>query len=229
MKPTKRLVLAGALITLFISGNVAANDGTPPWIHELVQNNTNVNIKLGIVYNGEPGIDDAYRIERDGPEGEADVIDDKTFEEADAVSTVDRCRHGWDHTDLCASDPGDCLDCDGDSVLECNTMEEGWCETVLYFEVVDWCVPAGSTTYSFFKMGNDYTEDDEAITVEEWTEDCEPPAADTDTDTDGDTDSDSDGCSIVGTGVGGQNGLWASLMLLAGVAVLITIRRKSHK
>ncbi len=228
MKPTKKLMLAGALIALFISGNVAANDGTPPWIHELVQNNTNVNIKLGIVGNGEPGIEAAYRIERDGSEGEVAIIDDKTFEEVDAFNTVDRCRNGWDHTDQCASDPDGCLDCDGDTVLECDTMDDGWCETVFYFEVVDWCVPAGSTAYSFFKMGNDYTEDDETIYVEEWTEDCELPAADADTDTDGDTDSDSDGCSIVGAGLGGQNCLWASLMLLAGIAILTTIRRKSR-
>lgn len=183
----------GALIASLTCGVASANDGTPPWIHELVQENTDVKLTLGIVDSGEPGINDSYRIERDGPEGAVDVIDDTKFNQADAVATEDRCRGGMDNTEECAETPEDCQDCDGDEVLECNTYYDGWCETVFYFEVVDWCVPAGETDYLLSAMGNDWTEDEKTITVEAWTDECEPPAADADTDTDTDADTDVDG------------------------------------
>ncbi len=236
MKMKQLSIFSAALVVAFVSSNALANDGTPPWIHELIQSDTNVDITLGIVDSGEPGLGESYRIERDGPEGVVDVVDDETFSAADAVETEDRCRGGWEEIEYCAENPDDCLDCDGDQVLECNTYYDGWCETVYYFEVTDWCVPAGATLYALYEMNETWTLDDQSIEVEAWDGECEPPAGDVDTDTDTDTDSDADddaeddgdgGCSVAGPGANGTSGIAALLISLFGAAAFFLSRRSS--
>jgi len=232
MKSKKTLILLGALLASLISGNALANDGTPPWIHELVQSDdTNITITIGIVDSGEPGLSSSYTVERDGPEGVETVIEETSFVAADADETEERCRGGMDMTAQCEKDPTYCVDCDGDKILECNTYDYGWCETVYYFDVVDWCVPAGETDYSFFEADFQYVIDQETIEVEPWDGECEPPATDTDTDTDSDIDSDSDsdtdsdsdsdgddaegnsddGCTV--SGVGSSTSSWLASIL----------------
>ena len=219
------------LIASLVAVNASANDGTPPWIHQLIQSDeTNVTITLGIVDSGEPGIGESYTIERQGAEGQEAVVEGETFKAEEAIETVDRCRGGWESIEDCAADPEGCEDCDGDGVLECDTYNDGWCETVYYFDVTDWCVSEGETSYTLFETDDDWEIDEETIQVEAWGGDCEAPAADTDTDADTDADDDGDGsegCSVTGVGASEGGAAAPILMLLVGMAVLLRNRNRS--
>ena len=127
MKPKNVLILLGALVAVLVSGEAFANDGTPPFIHELIQsNNTNVDISLGFVDSGEPGINDTYRVTRDGPEGVETVIGDTTFSPADAVETEERCRGGWEEIEYCEENPSHCLSWRRTNAINENSICNSW-------------------------------------------------------------------------------------------------------
>ena len=139
METTRTLALL-ALTAVLLSPDLAqANDGTPPWIHEAIQEGQDVRLVVGVVDNGEPGWGDAIDVFRDGKV----IFDDERFHGSDALSQEKGCR-GWDTGDYCEDEENFCEDCDEDGTPEC----AGWCETTGTFELVDKCVPAGEHTWS---------------------------------------------------------------------------------
>lgn len=135
----------------WLSGSIAlANDGVPPELHELMQAGPDVVITLRIFdEGGEPGVDEAYTVGREGAEP---LVAGHMFNPADAVQVEVGCRHYSDQ-DLCVgADPDDslCIDCDEDGLPECSRHSfENWCERELFFELVDTCAPPGEATYLF--------------------------------------------------------------------------------
>lgn len=206
---------AGAAVLLGGLGTASANDGTPARIHALMQQDSNVVVTLAIVEGGEPGLAEEYTVTRDGPEGTEAVIEDEEFELGDEVGSEPHCRGSVD-LEYCAEHPEECLDCDGDDVLECNTWGDGWCDTFLLYEVTDWCVPPGETGYRLTAEGWDWYDDELAITVEEWDGECSAPGAD---------DGGGGGCSA--SGAGSRSGAPGplSLVLLALAGAFLAARR----
>jgi hypothetical protein len=140
-------VLLGCLL---LGPLASANDGAPPGIHALIQEGPDVLIVLRIyAEGGEPGVDEAYTV---GREGEPPIVAEHVFDPAEAVDAEVGCRHYSDQ-ELClgaAPDDSLCIDCDEDGVPECSRHSfENWCERKLFFEVVDTCVQPGDTTYQF--------------------------------------------------------------------------------
>jgi hypothetical protein len=206
--------MAGAAALLGGLGSASANDGTPSWIHALVQDGSDIEVTLAIVQGGEPGLSDEFTVTRDGPEGTAIVTEDEEFQLGDEVGSEGRCRGSVD-LEYCAEHQDECLDCDEDGVLECNTWGDGWCDTILYFELTDWCVPPGDTEYRLTADGWEWYDDELSITVEEWEGECTPPGA-------GDG---SGGCSV--SGAGSRSGVPGplSLVLLALAGAFLAARR----
>jgi hypothetical protein len=220
MTTTKRFwpgAVAGVAILLGGLGTASANDGTPAWIHALLQKDSNVVVTLAIVENGEPGLADAFTVTRNGPEGTASVTEDEEFQAGDEAWSEGQCR-GTVDPEYCAENPDECLDCDEDGVLECNTEGDGWCNNVLFFELTDWCVPPGETTYRLTADGWDWYEKQKSIAVEEWEGECSPPGAD---------GGGGGGCSA--SGAGSRSGAPGPLhLLLLALAGALLSRRRSR-
>jgi len=200
-------LLAGLLLTLPATF-ARANDGTPPELFALMQQGQDVEVTLEIVGSGEPGLGEEYDLVRDGSGGEVDLLVGEQLQAESAVSSEVRCRGGWDDSEACADNPDECLDCDDDGVPECPLEYDGWCETVYYFEVVDYCVPAGETTYTFAADGWAF-EDSLSIDVVDSGEECTVPGG-----------GDGDGCSVVGLGRSGPGVGPALIILVVGLALL---------
>jgi hypothetical protein len=63
----KGLLFSVAGLAMMSAASTAlANDGTPPWIHELVQDGQDVRITLAVVSDGEPGMGESYTLTRNG-------------------------------------------------------------------------------------------------------------------------------------------------------------------
>ncbi|HUT79437.1 MAG TPA: hypothetical protein VM285_17200 [Polyangia bacterium] len=218
MKRFRLGAMAGVVVLLVGLGSAWANDGTPSWVHELMQDGSNVEVTLAIVENGEPGLPDAFTVTRDGPEGTATVVEDEEFQLGDEMGSEGQCRGSVD-PEYCVDHAEECLDCDEDGVLECNTYGDGWCDTILFFELTDWCVPPGETTYRLTAEGWEWSDDEMEITVEEWDGECTPPGAD---------DGGGGGCSVSGAGLGAEAPESLSLLLLALASAFLSLRR-SHR
>jgi hypothetical protein len=109
------LVIA-AVIALPLTAS--ANDGTPPWIFELVQQGDGVAITLAIVSGGEPGFGESYTLTRTDPEGSTAVFEERQFTNDDIEESRIECRGGGTGDELCQTEPENCTDCDGDGVPE---------------------------------------------------------------------------------------------------------------
>jgi MYXO-CTERM domain-containing protein len=149
-----------------------ANDGSPPRIHELMQDGHDVVITLRILDMGEPGLDTAYTLTRDSAK---ELVSERVFQPAEAAQTERVCRHYSDQ-DLCAGADLDdplCIDCDEDGLPECSRHEfENWCEIKYFFEVVDTCVRPGETRYTLSADDWGFSET-QSLVVEEASGVCE--------------------------------------------------------
>jgi hypothetical protein len=222
--------IVGIVTTLFCE-QLLANDGTPPKIFELIQEGQDVVITLEIVEDGEPGISDAYTIERSRSSKEKTLFSGKTFDIADAVDKTGRCT-GLEAVEECAQADGipeqcegfedvfsdipdecyemvyECADCDDDRTLECPIVGYGGihdvrCETVYYFDVVDQCVPAGTIAYTLTASDWPYTYT-ETLQVNDSSEECTVP-------------NDNVGCSITAVGTPETNQLVFLALLMIGI------------
>ena len=193
-------VLALALAPAMAS----ANDGTPAWIHALIQEGDDVKITLRIADNGEPGIHDEYTLTRKGAGDPVVVVQDTSYGDVDATSIEGECRGSSDDSEHCTANPGDCIDCNDDSVVEClNGENDGWCEDAYYIDIVDDCVPPGETEYELTSDFSASFDDSETITV---TGDGCSGDSDSDADTDADTDADADSDPDDGVGCSATRG-----------------------
>lgn len=161
------------MLAILLTAQLAlANDGTPASLHAAVQGEQqDVTLTLSVVKGGEPGMGAVYHLERDG----APLLSSHTFDEAEALSSLTRCRGGavWD----CTDHPELCEDCDQDGTPECNLEEGDWCEEVLSFEVIDECVPPGEQTWVLTAQDWEWFESSVSLTVEDRGLVCEDPPA----------------------------------------------------
>jgi len=190
-----RLVTVMFTACMLVSFYAAANDGTPPWIHELEQKGQDVLINIAIIDKGEPGMGASYDIirnkagDQESEPGTA-IVENRIFNANDAVNISEPGCRWWEmepEGDYCVKNPAECEDCDDDGKREC----WGWCETTHYFDIVDECVQPGTWSYSLLQSGDDWDIATEQIAVTDSGEECSP-ASDSDSDSDTDTDSDSD-------------------------------------
>jgi len=199
------LIVVASLVSL--PWTASANDGTPPWIFELVQQGDGVEITLAIVSNGEPGMADSYTLTRTGPEGNATVVEDRVFTADDAELTQGECRGGGSGDVVCTTQPEECIDCNDDGTPECDDPDgENWCDTVNYIHIVDGCVPPGQAEYRLHADGWDSNDDTETITVDDVDQDCS------------DGDDSSGGCSASGSSPSNPALIVSLLMLALGLA-----------
>jgi hypothetical protein len=95
-----------------------------------------------------PDLDSAYTLTRRGNKGSfATLLEDHVFAAENAFEVTEYDCHGWDgfghDPGFCEVYPEDCVDCDGDDVVECY----GFCAVAYRFLVVDDCVPSGDVMY----------------------------------------------------------------------------------
>ena len=222
-----KLTMALTTLALLAAPAVAeANDGTPPGIHELLQDGQDVLIDLRIVTDGEPGLSESYTLSRGGADADVDLFTDRTFEATEAAEIFSTCRGTPPGVSDCADRPEDCaLDCDGDGTPECLGGEnDGWCDEVNLFELRDDCVlPAGTVTYTLREGSIDY--DTETIEVEEEDPSCAGGDADGDGDGDGSVATDAAGGSCAVSGSRGAAPL-ASALLMIGLGLLAARRAR---
>lgn len=135
------------LLLLALPTAARANDGTPPWIQDVVQEGQDVDLTLAIVDRGEPGLSSTFQVIRTERDGEETVVmDDHVFATSEASSSADPTCRWWDDENPadCEDEAVGCDDCDHDGTPEC----DGWCQTAWYFVVTDTCVPTGDTSWT---------------------------------------------------------------------------------
>jgi len=197
MNKTEYLLIFATII-VFMPLIASANDGTPPWIYDLTQENQDVQVTLAIVQEGEPGLEQSYTLLRAQGSSSKAVFSDHIFGIEESFDMEVSCRW-WQGEDPqhCIDYPEECIDCDGDETPECY----GWCDHAFLFNVLDSCVPPGSTHYTLCTDDNEWPEDEADITVNDSGVECpddDSGAADDDTgndDTNDDDTSDDDSSS----------------------------------
>ncbi len=111
-----------------------ANDGMPPSVFEMIQEDQNVKIVLQLADSGEPGLSDTFKLTRNSGEESAEVFTDRTFSADDAIYTgAPECRWSdieMEPSEFCLKETCEgcedaeffrtvCNDCDGDGNLDC--------------------------------------------------------------------------------------------------------------
>jgi hypothetical protein len=235
LKQRSSMALSAVIVIALFCTNALTNDGTPPEIFELIQDEQDIVVTLLIVEEGEPGISDEYDLVAHSSQSKEKLLNGKRFHPSNAMESTERCRRGFDRSEACASlpdkcpepdgesgvecrgTPDPCKDCDGDGIPECPVWGSGlgfdsWCETVHYFEVINHCVPAGTASYSF--SARDWSfRDSASIEVTGSGKKCTVPG-------EGD-------CSVTKIGAGNPGGPLALLMIGMGMAVFLFARRRS--
>lgn len=116
-----------------------ANDGPPPFIEDLRQEQQDVVVTVWLADIGEPGFDDEVTVQRDGRPAVSG-----TFSLEDAREVEARC---WSSGDVSTCDRADveCLDCDGDGADDCAPDEYrlATCYRSGLVDLVDGCVAPG--------------------------------------------------------------------------------------
>jgi len=187
-----------------------ANDGPPPRLFA-EQVGHDVELRLHLAEEGEPGMRNALDLLRDG----VVIVEDRSFDEAEAVSSGWHCGGGdsvwYGDTGLirCDDMPDLCEVCDDDGEVIC---PKGGCFQDYDFLVIDACIDEGTYEYGVRQHGSDWVADDVSITVEASDEACTLP------DTGADPDATkSCGCSGLPGALPGY-GLGLGMLLIGVVA-----------
>ena len=105
---------------LLLPLGAVANDGMPASIFELVQEGQNVKVVLQMADPGDPGIGRSYELHRNSATDSVTVIENHTFDTADAVyESGPGCRWTDPPSYWCGDYPEQCSDCDGNGYAEC--------------------------------------------------------------------------------------------------------------
>ena len=229
-RPRSHVMLLTLIVCAALPATARANDGTPPWIFELIQQGDGVAITLAVVNDGEPGMAESYTLTRTDSSGSSTVFENRHFTEDDVELSQGECRGGGAGDEQCDTHPEECIDCNGDSVPECYDPEDdNWCDTVNYIHLLDECVPAGDAEYALREVTSSWDEDTETITVEDVGQDCSGGDGDGDVDADADgdggadADADADGGEIVTTEGGSSGGCVAAASGPSDPALLVSL------
>jgi hypothetical protein len=224
------------VVITFFCTNALANDGPSPDIYELIQDEQDISVTLRIVKGSYIGLSEKYNLVRNGPDKTVDVFRSKEFDVSQAIYNGLQCTRGRDESEACAAIPEECKgpdaseleacsdtpyfcsDCNDDGIPECphEGSDDRWfanCEHAYFFEVIDHCVPPGTTRYAF--TDNQYFLDTASIKVTKSGEKCTVPG-------EGD-------CSVAEIGAGNPAGPLTLPMIGMGIAALLFIRRRSGR